>query len=174
MGTIVDREGIIEALRPLRESGKKIVFTNGCFDLLHPGHTRSLRYAKDQGDVLVVGLNSDQSVRHLKGIRRPILPLQARLELLAALSVVDFVTSFDEDTPEKLIEQIVPDVLVKGADYAPDEIAGAAFVKENGGEVKRMALVQGWSTSQIVEDVVHRYTHPTDAEPTPPFGTKIG
>ena len=174
MGQIIERrDDLTKALEKVRESGKKIVFTNGCFDLLHPGHTRSLIAARDLGDCLVVGLNSDNSVRNLKGIRRPILPLEARAELLAALYSVDFVVPFEEDTPLQLIEVVKPDILVKGTDYKVEDIVGADFVKENGGEVKQIPLVEGWSTTKLVEETVHKYTHPTDSEPTPPYGSKL-
>ncbi|RLB19101.1 MAG: D-glycero-beta-D-manno-heptose 1-phosphate adenylyltransferase [Deltaproteobacteria bacterium] len=138
----------------LRAAGKKIAFTNGCFDILHPGHTRYLYKARASADFLVVALNSDASLKALKGPGRPILPEEARAELLAALGFVDAVVIFDEDTPLKLIKKLLPDVLVKGADWSEEEIVGADVVKEAGGEVKRIPVVEGFSTSSIVERIV--------------------
>lgn len=171
---IFDWDKLSAALDKVRSAdGAKVVFTNGCFDFLHPGHVRSLQEARKLGTCLVVGLNSDASVQNLKGLRRPIYALEARAEILSALACVDFVTSFEEDTPLELIERIAPDVLVKGSDYKEDEIVGADFVKEHGGRVERIPLVAGWSSTQVLEDVVHKFTHPTDEEPTPPFGTQL-
>ncbi len=138
----------------LRAAGKKIAFTNGCFDILHPGHTRYLYKARASADFLVVALNSDASLKALKGPGRPILSEEARAELLAALGFVDAVVIFDEDTPLKLIKKLLPDVLVKGADWSEEEIVGADVVKEAGGEVKRIPVVEGFSTSSIVERIV--------------------
>ena len=138
----------------LRAAGKKIAFTNGCFDILHPGHTRYLYKARASADFLVVALNSDASLKALKGPGRPILPEEARAELLAALGFVDAVVIFDEDTPLKLIKKLLPDVLVKGADWSEEEIVGADVVKEAGGEVERIPVVKGFSTSSIVERIV--------------------
>lgn len=136
-----------------RASGKKVVFTNGCFDLLHPGHTRYLCAARELGDHLVVAVNSDRSVRVIKGPKRPILPEQARAELLAALDCVDTVFIFDEDNPLNMIRQVLPDVLVKGGDWAEDKIIGSDVVKEAGGEVKRIPFVEGFSTTDIIEKI---------------------
>ncbi|HDZ23720.1 MAG TPA: D-glycero-beta-D-manno-heptose 1-phosphate adenylyltransferase [Desulfobacteraceae bacterium] len=138
----------------LRAAGKKIAFTNGCFDILHPGHTRYLYKARASADFLVVALNSDASLKALKGPGRPILSEEARAELLAALGFVDAVVIFDEDTPLKLIKKLLPDVLVKGADWSEEEIVGADVVKEAGGEVERIPVVEGFSTSSIVERIV--------------------
>jgi rfaE bifunctional protein nucleotidyltransferase chain/domain len=137
----------------LRASGKKVVFTNGCFDLLHPGHTRYLCAARELGDHLVVAVNSDRSVRVIKGPKRPILPEQVRAELLAALSCVDTVFFFDEDNPLTVIRQLLPDVLVKGGDWKEDEIIGSEVVKEAGGEVKRIPFVEGFSTTELIEKI---------------------
>lgn len=139
-------------MKPLRR-GKTVVFTNGCFDLVHAGHLKVLEWAKRQGDILVVGLNSDASVRKLKGPRRPILPLADRAALLAALKPVDFVTWFSEDTPRALIRRLRPDVLVKGGDWAADSIVGREFVKK----VVRVPLMKGRSTSGIISTVLGRY-----------------
>lgn len=132
---------------------QKIVFTNGCFDILHAGHVKYLEEARAMGDLLVIGVNTDASVRKLKGPARPIIPLEQRMCLLSALECVDYVVSFAEDTPAQLIEKITPDVLVKGADYQIDEIAGADTVRRAGGTVKTIAFVEGLSTSEIVARV---------------------
>jgi D-beta-D-heptose 7-phosphate kinase/D-beta-D-heptose 1-phosphate adenosyltransferase len=132
---------------------QKIVFTNGCFDVLHFGHVHYLLEAKKLGDILVVGLNSDDSVRRLKGPSRPINGEKERAFVLAALSCVDYVVLFEEDTPESLIKTVRPDVLVKGGDYAPDQIVGADFVRQNGGTVTTIPFVEGFSSSQIIEQL---------------------
>lgn len=140
-------------LGALRRQGKRIVFTNGCFDLIHPGHVRYLRAAKRLGDVLVVGVNSDASVRQLKGPSRPLVPQQDRCEVLAALEMVDYVTVFEEDTPRRLIEQLRPDVLVKGGDWAPDQIVGADVIRARGGTVRSLRFARGYSTSELIEKI---------------------
>ena len=132
---------------------QKIVFTNGCFDVLHFGHVHYLLEAKKLGEILVVGLNSDDSVRRLKGPSRPINGEKERAFVLAALSFVDYVVLFEEDTPENLIKAVRPDVLVKGGDYALDQIVGADFVRENGGTVTTIPFVEGFSSSQIIEQL---------------------
>jgi D-beta-D-heptose 7-phosphate kinase/D-beta-D-heptose 1-phosphate adenosyltransferase len=137
----------------LQRRGKKVVFTNGCFDLLHVGHTRYLRRAREAGDFLVVGLNSDLSVRKIKGPGRPILPGGERAELLAALASVDAVVIFTEPTPIRLIELIRPDVLVKGADWPADQIVGGDLVRSYGGRVRRIPLARGKSTSAIIKKI---------------------
>jgi rfaE bifunctional protein nucleotidyltransferase chain/domain len=136
-----------------RALGQKIVFTNGVFDLLHRGHVEQLAAARAFGDRLVVGVNDDSSVTRLKGASRPLAPLEDRMIVLAALEVVDLVTSFDEDTPEELIKSLHPDVLVKGADYQVGQIAGAAFVQGYGGRVETVALVPGRSTTALLEKI---------------------
>jgi len=133
-----------------RRRGSKVVFTNGCFDLLHPGHVRYLAAARAAGDLLVVGLNSDRSVRFLKGPGRPVQNAAARAELLAALAAVDHVVIFDAPTPIALIEALRPDVLVKGADWRPGEIVGSEVVAAAGGKVLRVKLVRGESTTRLV------------------------
>lgn len=133
------------------DENKKIVFTNGCFDILHRGHVEYLAKAAQLGDILIVGLNSDKSVRRLKGKGRPINDEISRAVVLSALESVFCVVIFDEDTPENLIKEINPDVLVKGSDYKIDEIAGADFVKQHGGEVVTIDLVKGFSTTNIIE-----------------------
>ena len=133
--------------------GKKLVFTNGCFDILHVGHVRYLQEARNCGDVLVVALNTDQSVRKLKGPERPIQSEKDRAEILSALGCVDYTFLFSEDTPERVIKEIQPDVLVKGGDWAISEIVGSDFVLANGGEVKSLNFVDGRSTTNVVEKV---------------------
>ena len=137
----------------LKASGKKVVFTNGCFDLLHPGHTRYLCAARELGDHLVVAVNSDRSVRVIKGPKRPLLSEQVRAELLAALSCVDTVFIFDEDNPLSVIQQLLPDVLVKGGDWAEDEIIGSDVVKAAGGKVERIPFVEDFSTTDLIEKI---------------------
>ena len=132
---------------------QKIVFTNGCFDVLHFGHVHYLLETKKLGEILVVGLNSDDSVRRLKGPSRPINGEKERAFVLAALSFVDYVVLFEEDTPGNLIKAVRPDVLVKGGDYALDQIVGADFVRENGGTVTTIPFVEGFSSSQIIEQL---------------------
>jgi len=136
-----------------REAGRRVVLTNGCFDLLHAGHLALLEAARHEGDLLVVAINSDASVRGLKGEGRPLVPEAERAEALAALEAVDRVVIYDEDTPLEVVKALVPDVLVKGADWAADEIVGRAEVEAAGGRVVRVALVPGRSTSGIVERI---------------------
>lgn len=134
-----------------RAAGRQVVFTNGCFDLLHAGHVRLLEAARAQGDLLVVGLNSDASVRRLKGVPRPVLPESERAEALRALEAVDRVVIYDQDTPLETIQALVPDVLVKGADWAPGTIVGADVVEGAGGRVVRVELLAGRSTTGLIE-----------------------
>ena len=154
---IMEPPELADRLEGLRSAGKHVVFTNGCFDILHIGHVRYLTAARNEGDLLVVGLNSDQSVRLIKGKRRPIVAQDQRLEILASLQVVDYVTLFDEPDPLKLIQLLKPTILVKGADWSADEIIGADFVKSRGGRVVRVSLVQGASTSSVIERIVKRF-----------------
>ena len=148
---IVSRDYFREHALKLHQ--QKIVFTNGCFDVLHFGHVHYLLETKKLGDILVIGLNSDDSVRRLKGPSRPINSEKERAFVLAALACVDYVTLFEEDTPEELIKVVKPDVLVKGGDYAPDQIVGADFVRQNGGTVTTIPFVEGFSSSQIIEQL---------------------
>ena len=150
---ICSRKVIIEKVNDWKKQGKKIVFTNGVFDLLHKGHIFSLTQAAKQGDVLVIGLNSDASVKRLKGDSRPINDEDARALLLAALVMVDAVVIFDEDTPVELINSILPDVLVKGGDYTIDQIAGAKEVVANGGKVVINPILDGFSTTAIIQAI---------------------
>ena len=136
-----------------RAEGAHVVFTNGCFDLLHPGHVRYLAAARALGDVLVVGLNGDASVRRLKGAGRPVLGVEERAEVLAALAAVDHLIVFDDDTPQALIAALAPDVLVKGADWACEDIVGRDVVLARGGRVERVDLVPGVSTSEIIRRI---------------------
>jgi len=146
--TVPEAVAFVESRRRL---GQRIVFTNGVFDLLHPGHVRYLQAARREGDALVVGINSDRSVRTNKGPSRPIMPEHERAEVLEALTCVDAVVVFDEETPAVIIEALKPDVLVKGADWAADAIVGRDTVEARGGKVVRMPIESGWSTSAIIE-----------------------
>jgi D-beta-D-heptose 7-phosphate kinase/D-beta-D-heptose 1-phosphate adenosyltransferase len=137
----------------MRREGKRVVFTNGCFDLLHPGHVRYLAEARAMGDALIVGLNSDRSVRLLKGEGRPILDETERAEVLAALEAVDFVVVFDQDTPRELIAQLVPDLVVKGGDWPVDKIVGRDEVEATGGKAISLPYVEGFSTSEILDRI---------------------
>ena len=150
-------EEVVRLRTQLRESGKKLVFTNGCFDILHIGHIRYLNRARSLGDALVVGINSDRSVREIKGKTRPSMPELERAEVLAALACVDVVFIFDDPTPKRVIDAIVPDVLVKGADWKLSEIVGRDTVENAGGSVSNMPLVEGSSTSEIIRRVLERF-----------------
>ena len=149
MGRFYSRDELKSALALYRD--KKIVFTNGCFDLLHVGHVRYLQQARTLGDVLVVGLNTDASTRRLKGPTRPIQNEKDRAEILAALACVDFTFLFDEDTPENLIHEVRPNVLVKGGDWKISQIVGGEFVQSIGGEVRSLQFVDGRSTTSLIE-----------------------
>lgn len=151
MGQVRNFDNIESSLASLRAQGKKIVFTNGCFDLLHVGHVRYLQEARSLGDALVVGVNSDDSVKRLKGPTRPVQNESDRAEILAALAAVDFTVIFTEDTPEKLIQTVRPDILVKGGDWKIDQIVGAPFVMSYGGQVMSLQFVDGKSTTKIIE-----------------------
>ena len=151
------RKDLVKIVKDLKAKGKRIVFTNGCFDLLHIGHVRYLEEAKTRGDVLVVGVNSDPSVRKLKGPKRPILPEEERAEILSGLGCVDYVTLFDEIDPLKLITSLHPDVLVKGGDWAKEQIVGREEVERSGGEVFVIPFVKRASTSNLIETVLKRY-----------------
>ena len=148
---ITDLGALLHERRGWKAAGRVVVFTNGCFDLLHPGHVALLEKARGEGDVLVVGLNSDASVARLKGAGRPVIPQAERAEALFALEAVDRVATYDEDTPREIIAALLPDVLVKGADWAADAIVGRDTVEARGGRVVRMPVEAGWSTSAIIE-----------------------
>ena len=157
LSKIVTAEELSPKLENFRRSGKKIVFTNGCFDILHVGHVRYLAAARSEGDLLVVGLNADASIRLIKGGLRPIVKQEHRAEVLASLGSVNYVVLFDDPDPLKLIQVLQPDVLVKGEDWTEDNIVGAEFVKSIAGRVVRIALVPDASTSSIIEKVIEIY-----------------
>jgi rfaE bifunctional protein nucleotidyltransferase chain/domain len=150
---ILGREELRRVREKLRAAGRRLVFTNGCFDILHVGHVRYLRSARALGDALLVAVNSDRSVRALKGEGRPVMSEGERAELLAALSCVDFVTVFDEESPRALIAELLPDVLAKGGDYALEEIHGREEVERAGGRVVALPFVEGASTTSIIERI---------------------
>ncbi len=154
---IKGREELFRILKDLRGNGKKIVFTNGCFDLLHLGHIRYLEEAKTLGDVLVIGVNSDVSVRKLKGPKRPILPVEERTEILSSLGCVDYITVFDELDPLELITSLQPNVLVKGGDWTKEQTVGREEVERLGGEVVIIPFVRGSSTSNLIDIILKRY-----------------
>jgi rfaE bifunctional protein nucleotidyltransferase chain/domain len=151
---IYELDKLIQRVDQWKNSGQKVVFTNGCFDILHLGHIDYLEKARSLGDKLVVAVNSDDSVKRLKGINRPINDQVSRMRILAALQFVDGVVSFNEDTPLKLIEEILPDLLVKGRDYKIGNIVGADSVLQNGGKVKTIDLVKGYSTTNILKKLI--------------------
>jgi len=150
---LMTREALAPVLRDLQARGKRVVFTNGCFDLLHVGHVRYLKQARALGDVLVLALNTDRSVRELKGAGRPILPERERAEVLLALESVDYVVLFDEPDPVRTIEVLQPDVLVKGGDWTRDTIMGRDIVEGRGGEVLPLPYIEGRSTTEIIEKI---------------------
>ncbi len=141
----------------LRSKGKRIVFTNGCFDIIHLGHIRYLNEAKRLGDFLIVAINSDSSVKKIKGEKRPIIDEKARAEIISALEFVDMVIIFSEETPYRLIKEIQADILVKGGDWKEEEIVGADIVKERGGRVLTIPYVSGYSTTSIIEKIIHLF-----------------
>ena len=155
MGTIYNREELIDQRAEWKRAGKTVVFTNGCYDILHPGHIRLLENARSLGDVLILALNTDASVQRLKGPARPLIFQNERAELVAALQAVDAVTFFDEDTPRELIAALLPDILIKGADWA-HFIAGREEVEASGGKVLALPLEPGYSTTGILEEVLAR------------------
>lgn len=157
MDKIVCIEDIKRLRAKLKKEKKILVFTNGCFDLIHRGHIEYLKEAKSYGDFLIVAVNSDSSVRKIKGEQRPLIPLVDRLYILSHLVFIDFLISFDEDTPEHLIRTILPDVLVKGSDYREKEIVGADIVKANGGKVITIPFIKGKSSSEIIGKILQRY-----------------
>jgi len=155
---IVSSGSLLAIRKRLRRQEKTVVFTNGCFDLIHGGHIRLFRAAKKLGDVLVVALNSDASIRRLKGPQKPIFPLRERQEVLAALGDVDYVTSFSETTPRRIIVALLPDVLVKGGDWGPGEIIGAEEVEAAGGRVVRVPYLRGHSTTNIIAKILRDFS----------------
>ncbi|HEX7324930.1 MAG TPA: D-glycero-beta-D-manno-heptose 1-phosphate adenylyltransferase, partial [Rhodanobacteraceae bacterium] len=155
---LLDRDALTERVRGWRHAGKRVVLTNGCFDLLHAGHLALLHQAAQYGDVLIVAINSDASIRRLKGPGRPVVPAPERTALLAALTCVDAVTLFREDTPLELLRAIHPDVLVKGQDYQLKEVIGREIVESNGGRVVLVPLVADKSTTASIERITSRYS----------------
>ena len=150
---VLTLEEIILRFGREKRNGKRLVFTNGCFDLLHPGHIESLETARALGDMLIVGINSDESVRTLKGPGRPVIPAEERAEILANLECVDAVVIFDEPTPQRVIAALLPDVLVKGGDWPGNQIVGRKEVEAAGGKVVRVEVVEGYSTSEILRKI---------------------
>ena len=157
MNKILERNDLKDKLEELRKKGKKIAFTNGCFDILHVGHVRYLREAKKTADVLVLALNSDSSVRSLKGEKRPLMNEKERAEILAALECIDFVTIFQELTPLELINYLKPDILIKGGDWPEEKVVGREEIKKWGGRVAIIPEVEGKSTTNIVEKIKKLY-----------------
>jgi len=157
MSIIKSREEIKEIRTQLKSLGKKVVFTNGCFDLIHSGHVDYLVKAKEMGDVLILALNTDLSIKRIKGNKRPILEQDERAFIVSNLKPVDYVTFFEEDTPAEIISELIPDVLVKGADWAIDKIVGREVVEANGGEVKTIKFVNQQSTSNVINIIKERY-----------------
>lgn len=157
MNKILDWKNLKEEVDRLRRQGKKIAFTNGCFDILHVGHTRYLRQARGKADILILGLNSDASVRKIKGEKRPLIPQEERADLLACLEFVDYVTIFEETTPLELILYLKPDVLIKGGDWAEEQVVGRKEVMSWGGTVAIIPEIPGASTTNIVEKILSVY-----------------
>ena len=153
---VLTLDELIVRFGPGKRNGKRVVFTNGCFDLLHPGHIHILEQARRQGDVLVVGLNSDDSVRRqMKGPGRPVIPAEERAEILASLECVDAVVIFEEATPQRVIAALLPNVLVKGGDWSADQIVGREEVEAVGGKVVRVEVMPGYSTSEILNKIAN-------------------
>ncbi len=153
MGQVLKEEQLQEQVAAARRAGRRVVFTNGCFDLLHPGHIRSLERARSLGDALIVAVNSDRSVGEMKGPGRPLVSEVERCEVLAALEAVDWVLVFDDPTPRRLIALLLPDVLVKGGDWGPEEIVGREEVEAAGGRVVRVPVEPGYSTTEILRRI---------------------
>ena len=154
MNKIKSLRELVPIRRKLRREGKTVVFANGCFDLLHGGHIKLFREAKRRGDILVVALNTDASVRRLKGPLRPIFPLKERLEVLSAVADIDYLTWFSEDTPRTIIAALLPDVLVKGGDWTPDDVVGKAEVEGAGGRVVIVPYLKGRSSTSIIDRII--------------------
>jgi len=158
MGKIVSLPALARIRARLRRQGRSVVFTNGTFDILHRGHVEYLAAAREMGDVLVVGLNSDASIRRIKGPKRPINRSGDRAAVLAALASVDYICTFGENTPYRMIRRLLPDILVKGADWKKTEIVGSDVVRENGGSVRTVRLTPGRSTTNVIERILLAYT----------------
>lgn len=159
MGIILAIDELINIRKAIKNNNKKLVFTNGCFDILHKGHIDYLNESKKLGDYLVVGINSDASVKALKGSKRPILPQEERAFIVSNLNAVDFVCIFDEETPLKLIENVLPDFLVKGADWSIDNVVGKDVVEKNGGKVMTINLTPNKSTTNMIETILKTYNN---------------
>jgi len=159
VGRVVTLDELVEIRQRLRSEGKQVVFTNGCFDILHRGHIEYLNKAKELGDVLIVGLNSDDSMRRIKGEARPIIPQDDRSFLVANLCAVDYVCIFEEDTPANIISAVVPDILVKGSDWSIDRIVGRDVVEQAGGKVMTIEFTPNHSTTNIIQTILERFSN---------------
>lgn len=146
--------GLLKIRKQLKQQEKKVVFTNGCFDILHSGHVYLFREAKKRGDVFMVAVNDDASVKNIKGASRPIFPLKERLEVLEAIEEIDYLTSFSEETPQKIIALLLPDVLVKGGDWKPEDVVGKAEIERAGGKVVIIPYLKGQSSSEIIDRII--------------------
>jgi D-beta-D-heptose 7-phosphate kinase/D-beta-D-heptose 1-phosphate adenosyltransferase len=166
MGTVLTTAAMLRVRQALKKQRKTVVFTNGTFDILHRGHVAYLQAARKLGDRLIVGLNTDASIRRIKGPKRPINPNRDRADVLAALACVDYVVLFGDDTPERLIGTLLPDVLVKGADWKKGEIVGSDIVEAHGGSVRRIRLTRGRSTTNVIQRVLDVYA-PAPTDPSP-------
>jgi D-beta-D-heptose 7-phosphate kinase/D-beta-D-heptose 1-phosphate adenosyltransferase len=153
MDKIKSLEELLSLRKSWKKQGKKVVFTNGCFDLLHLGHIKLFKYAKELGDILIVGVNSDSSIKKIKGFKKPIFPLNERLEILEAIEFIDYLTVFEEETPQKLIACLLPDILVKGGDWKPGQVVGKKEVEQAGGKVVIFPYIKGHSSSNIIEKI---------------------
>ncbi|PKL81811.1 MAG: D-glycero-beta-D-manno-heptose 1-phosphate adenylyltransferase [Ignavibacteriae bacterium HGW-Ignavibacteriae-3] len=157
MNCVKNLDELVKIRIELKQSGKKVVFTNGVFDILHAGHVDYITKAKEKGDVLIVGVNSDSSVKRIKGELRPVVPQHERAFIIASLKPVDYVVIFDEDTPGAVINKLIPDVLVKGADWSVENIVGRDIVVSNGGKVETIKFVNDQSTTNIIKTVIERF-----------------
>ncbi len=157
MKPYLSKEEMLDIRKELKKENKKVVFTNGCFDILHAGHVDYLNKAKEMGDILILGLNSDSSIKRIKGEKRPIVNEEERAFLLSNLKAVDYVVLFNEDTPAEIIDYLIPDVLIKGADWSIDKIVGRETVEKNGGEVKTIKFVTNQSTTNIIDTILSRF-----------------
>ena len=151
---IQDLDDLIKIRSRLRQQKKKVVFTNGCFDLLHRGHIHLFTEAKKQGDILIVAVNDDSSVGRLKGPSRPIFPLDERLEILEAIETIDYLVPFSEDTPQKIIASLLPDILIKGGDWKPEEVVGKREVEDAGGKVIIVSFLSSYSSSNLIDKII--------------------
>jgi len=157
MKNILSIEELLSIRKQLKEKNKKVVFTNGCFDIIHAGHVDYLSKAKTLGDVLIIGMNSDSSMKRIKGDKRPIVPQEERAFILANFKAVDYVTIFEEDTPYEILKKLVPDILVKGADWSKEDIVGKDIVEAAGGKVETIEFVNFQSTTNIIKTIIERF-----------------